>query len=99
MHTLSEQALAERSAILARHPEFFGSRWHCRLLSATLPVGLAILFCFGLLSLEISPKRLLTGTGEIGRIVALMLPPDYGSSARLFIYVHAMIETLAIAFL
>ena len=58
-----------------------------------------VLLAYGLSSLEVSPARLLSGIGQLTRIATLMLPPDPGSLAAVFVFAHAMAETLAIALL
>ena len=59
-------------------------------------IGLAI---FSILQLDISWGRIWSGFGKLAEFARLMLPPTYGSGARLVIYLKALAETLAIAFL
>lgn len=53
----------------------------------------------GLIQIEFDPVRVMRGFGELGKMVSLMLPPDPGSFARFMMYLNALGETLAIAFL
>ena len=50
-------------------------------------------------TLEVSFWRIINGFGNLGSFVVLMLPPDPGSLARAMIFVKALFETIAIAFL
>ena len=64
------------------------------------PVMLAValgIFIFGLVDLDFSPTRLISGIRQLGWIVMLMIPPDPGSS--LPTYLVALGETLSIALL
>lgn len=54
-------------------------------------------FAFGLWWIDASPARVLNGLNKLGLLVALMIPPWPGDG--LWDYVHAMLETLAMAFL
>jgi phosphonate transport system permease protein len=91
--------LADRGGLEARHPEAFRTPWARRLRVIAVVGGLAALFVWGIVRLDVSWWRVFTGFGELGRIVALMLPPSYGTTARLWIYLDALAQTLAIAFL
>ena len=59
-------------------------------------IGFAI---FSILQLDISWGRIWSGFGKLAEFARLMLPPTYGSGARLVIYLKALAETLAIAIL
>jgi phosphonate transport system permease protein len=59
-------------------------------------LALAI-FLFGLVDLDFSPARFVSGLRELGWITLLMLPPDPGASFPL--YLKALGETLSIALL
>uniref|UniRef100_Q07LY5 Phosphonate ABC transporter, inner membrane subunit n=1 Tax=Rhodopseudomonas palustris (strain BisA53) TaxID=316055 RepID=Q07LY5_RHOP5 len=94
--TLSFDAEAE---ITRRFPAQFGIDWWQR---ARLIGGIAVavaLFVFGVIKLEIPFDRLLGGTIRLGEFAGMMLPPDPGTWAQAKIYLHAMGETIAIAFL
>jgi phosphonate transport system permease protein len=80
-----------------RYPEIFAPPMSARLATpAVLVLALAI-FVFGLVDLEFSPARVLSGLSQLGWIARLMLPPDPGSS--LPVYLKALGETLSIAML
>jgi phosphonate transport system permease protein len=61
--------------------------------------GLALLYVAGVALLDISPGRFLTGLFRLGDIIGLMLPPSPGTWHRFTIYLDALGQTLAIAFL
>jgi phosphonate transport system permease protein len=90
---------AERAEILARHRDAIRGSLKTRLATIGTVVVLAGLFLYGLSTLETTLGRFLSGFGNLGTFVALMLPPDPGSWARAGIFVHALFETVAIAFL
>jgi len=49
--------------------------------------------------LDVSLWRVLSGFAKLGDFIVLMFPPSYGTEARLVLYLKALAETLAIAFL
>ena len=58
-----------------------------------------LLLGLGVWRLQIEPSRLLSGLGQLLHFLTLMVPPDPGSWAGLRTILHALAETLAIAFL
>jgi len=81
----------------ARHPDIFNRPASSRLaIPAMLLLAFGIL-AFGLVDLDFSPSRLVTGLGRLGWITLMMLPPDPGASLPL--YLKALGETLSIALL
>jgi phosphonate transport system permease protein len=81
----------------ARYPQVFDRPASTRLATpAMVPIALGI-FVFGLVDLEFSPARFVSGLRELGWITLMMLPPDPGSSLPL--YLKALGETLSIALL
>jgi phosphonate transport system permease protein len=50
-------------------------------------------------TLDISWTRVFKGFSELLRIITLMLPPEYDNPDRLLLWLNALLETLAIAFL
>jgi phosphonate transport system permease protein len=58
-----------------------------------------LLYVAGVALLDINPARLLTGLFRLGDIIALMLPPTPETWSRFLVYLDALGETLAIAFL
>ena len=80
-----------------RYPAIFNPPASARLATpAMLALALAI-FIFGLVDLDFSPTRFVTGLRQLGWITLMMLPPDPGSSLPL--YLKSLGETLSIALL
>jgi phosphonate transport system permease protein len=66
-----------------------------------LVIGLALLgvAAWAVRSLDVSFLKVWDGLGKLGEFAVLMVPPDYGTGARLTLYLEALGETLGIAFL
>lgn len=96
---LRDAMLANRAGIEARQAHVSAPSWSYRLARWGLIAALGAVFVYGLITLEVSWTRVLGGFGELGRIVGLMLPPDHGTTSKLLVYLKALAETLAIAFL
>lgn len=90
---------SDRAALIARHRAAIDGSLKTRLITAAVVAGLAGLFLYGVASLEASLWKILAGFANLGSFIALMLPPDPGSLARAVIFVKALFETIAIAFL
>ncbi|TQI74123.1 phosphonate transport system permease protein [Bosea sp. AK1] len=90
---------AERADILRRHEAAIRGSLKTKLATIGTIAVLAGLFLYGLTTLETSLWKLIGGLGNLGTFVVLMLPPDPGSFARAIIFVKALFETIAIAFL
>ncbi len=93
---LRADLLSQREAIEARHAALLAGRGGKAGMLAALAVGLAV-YAVGLVLLDISPVRIWHGLGELGTIVALMVPPTAGGHFAL--YLDALGQTLSIAFL
>jgi phosphonate transport system permease protein len=92
-------SFGDTAAIVGRHPEQFRiDWWHRGRVIGGFSV-VAALFVFGVIRLEIPFDRLASGSVRLFEFAGMMLPPDPGSWAQAKIYLHAMGETLAIAFL
>lgn len=68
-------------------------------LGFTLPALLAAMLVYGLWHLGFSFTKFFVGIANLGNFVVLMFPPSWGDQQSLFRYVHALGETVAIAFL
>ncbi len=90
---------AERSALVQRHRHAIAGSLKTRLTTIAVIAGIVGLFLYGLTTLETSFWKIIAGLGNLGGFVVLMLPPDPGSLARAIIFVKALFETIAIAFL
>ena len=96
---LRETLLLCGAALPARHQEMLGRGWRRRLPALALVAAAVALYAFGLVVLDISPARIAGGAGRLFDIARLMLPPDPQSWARAQLYLGALGQTLAIAFL
>jgi phosphonate transport system permease protein len=99
MSVLREAARADIAGLRARYPAAMRPNWRVRLVTAAIVVVLLAAMGGAFAILETSATRILNGLGELGKILNLMLPPDYGTTERLLMWVNALAETLAIAFL
>ena len=88
---------AERERLRARYPEVFSRPASARLATPAMILAAAAIFLYGMVELDFSPARLLTGLHQLGWITMMMVPPDPGSS--LPAYLVALGETLSIALL
>lgn len=90
---------SDRAALIARHKDAIDGSLKTKLITIAVVGGLVGLFLYGLTTLETSLWKILSGFSNLGTFVVLMLPPDPGSFARAVIFVKALFETIAIAFL
>jgi phosphonate transport system permease protein len=90
---------ADRAALIARHKAAIDGSLKTKLTTIAVVGGLVGLFLYGLTTLETSLWKIIAGFANLGTFVVLMLPPDPGSFARAIIFVKALFETIAIAFL
>jgi phosphonate transport system permease protein len=89
----------DRTALIARHKAAIDGSLKTKLMTIAVVGGLVGLFLYGLTTLETSLWKIIAGFANLGTFVVLMLPPDPGSFARAIIFVRALFETIAIAFL
>lgn len=90
---------SERASIVGRHKAAIDGSMKTRLITIAVVVVMLGLFLHALSTFEVTLWRILEGFGKLGTFVVLMLPPDPGSLARAIIFVKALFETIAIAFL
>lgn len=89
----------ERSELIARHQAAIDGSLKTKLTTIGVIAGMVVLFVYALTTFELDFWRIVNGFGSLGKFVVLMLPPDPGSLARAVIFVKALFETIAIAFL
>lgn len=86
----------ENAALRARYARAFAPPgWTGRLLAAVM---LALLV-FGLWHLGFSATRFFNGLGSLGKLIYLMFPPEWGTTATLLRFLRSLGETVAIALL
>ncbi|KQS85400.1 phosphonate ABC transporter permease [Methylobacterium sp. Leaf361] len=80
-----------------RHPAAFHTPWRGRLAYVAATSAIVGLAAFAMVRLDFSPGRVLGGLGRLAEFSLMMLPPTPGG--RFWEFLHALGETLAIAFL
>lgn len=95
--SLRDEFLARRPEIEAKHGALLAARGGGRTLNLMLIGAALALYTVGLVVLDISPVRIWQGFGQLGVILADMLPPTAGGHWAL--YLDALGQTLSIAFL
>jgi phosphonate transport system permease protein len=94
---MNQVQMPDPRQLRARYPQVFERPASARLATPAMALAAFAIFVFGLVDLDFSPTRFLTGLRELGWISLLMLPPDPGASLPL--YLKALGETLSIALL
>ncbi|TCR70404.1 phosphonate ABC transporter, permease protein PhnE [Bosea sp. BK604] len=89
----------ERSELIARHQGAIDGSLKTKLITIGVIAGMVALFVYALTTFELDFWRIINGFSSLGKFVVLMLPPDPGSLTRAIIFVKALFETIAIAFL
>ena len=96
---LREMLLDQGAELHARHPDMLTGGWRQRIPLLALCAGATGIYLMGLVTLDISPAKMLSGLGRLLDIAGLMLPPDPETWSRFLLYLGALGQTLAIAFL
>jgi phosphonate transport system permease protein len=94
---MSQLPKPDSQQLRAKYPDVFSRPASSRLAMPAMMIGAFAIFVFGLVDLDFSPSKLLTGLSQLGWITLMMIPPDPGSS--LPVYLSALGETLSIALL
>jgi phosphonate transport system permease protein len=97
MSTLRDLALANTVVLRGRYPALFNAQRKQRAIAIALVVAMVLLALYSFWRLEFSFARLGSGLAQIAHIVGLMFPPSPGK--QLWLFLHALAETLAIALL
>ncbi len=94
---MSQLPKPDSAQLRAKYPDVFARPASARLATPAVIFAALAIFVFGLVDLDFSPARLISGLGQLGWITMMMIPPDPGSSLPL--YLSALGETLSIALL
>jgi phosphonate transport system permease protein len=94
---MSHLPTPDREHLRARYPDIFDRPAAARLAMPVMALCAFGVFMFGLVDLDFSLTRLLSGLHQLGWITLMMIPPDPGASLPL--YLRALGETLSIALL
>jgi phosphonate transport system permease protein len=95
----ADAARADLAGFKARHPAVFRPSPLRRAVTTGTIVLLAALLALAFWRLDVSLARIWAGLGQLGTFLTFMLPPSPGSWSRALVYLHALAETVAIAFL
>jgi phosphonate transport system permease protein len=94
---MTKLPIPDFESLRGRHPDVFDRPVSAQLATPAMILGAFGVFVFGLVDLDFSPSRFLSGLHQLGWITLMMIPPDPGSS--LPAYLVALGETLSIALL
>jgi phosphonate transport system permease protein len=94
---LSKPQDVNTAELRARYPDVFNRPASARLATPAMLIAALAVFVIGLVDLDFSPSRFITGLSQLGWISMMMMPPDPGASLPL--YLKALGETLSIALL
>jgi phosphonate transport system permease protein len=97
--TLRDALLAERAAVALRYPEALATDWRALATTLAIVASALAIYVYGMIALDISPVRVFNGFWRLVDIIGLMFPPTSGTWSRFLIYLGALGQTLAIAFL
>lgn len=86
-------------AQIAKYPQHFRTVTRRRVITIAVLTLLLGLLIFSFYRLDFSATRIFTGLSKLFDVTRLMFPPDPGWGPTLLRYLHAMVETVAIAFL
>lgn len=96
---LRETLVLQGTELCARDPNMLRGGWRQRIPLLALGIAAAGIYFAALLTLGISPSSIVSGLGRLADISILMFPPNPESWARVLLYLGALGQTLAIAFL
>ena len=91
--------MSDRAALVTGFPAAFAPNWRARAQTIVVVGGAVGLYIFGLVTLDFDPSRIMRGFTRLGDIFGMMVPPTTDTWTRGQLYVEALIQTLAIAFL
>ena len=94
---MSQLPKPDTGQLRAKYPDVFDRPASARLATPAMILAALVVFVLGLVDLDFSPSRLLSGLNQLGWITLMMIPPDPGAS--LPAYLSALGETLSIALL
>jgi phosphonate transport system permease protein len=94
---MTQQPKPDHEQLRAKYPQVFAPPASAHLATPAMILGAFGIFVFGLVDLDFSPTRLISGLHQLGWISLMMIPPDPGTSLPL--YLKALGETLSIALL
>src|SRR5437899_5576727 len=91
--------LVQGAELRRRRPEALARGWRQKISLLASCVAVMGVYFAGLAILDIAPAKIVSGIGRLFYIFELMLPPNPETWARFLLYLDALGQTLAIAFL
>lgn len=89
----------ELEGVRQRHAAILTGGRNDRILQLAIMTTFVVIGIIALVRLDVTPAAIWGGLGKLGDFVVLMVPPSFGTEARLALYLKSLVETLAIAFL
>lgn len=99
LHPIAETGMVDKAGLAARYPNVFAPNPVQRAKVVAVVAAVVGLLVFGLWILEFSLWRIAVGLGRLGEFIWFMIPPSTESWSKFLVYLHALVETVAIAFL
>ena len=96
---LHETLVTQGLELFARHPDILKPGLRQKIPLLALGTAAAGVYFAALMALDISPSNIISGLGRLTNIAVLMFPPNPESWARVLLYLGALGQTLAIAFI
>jgi phosphonate transport system permease protein len=96
---LHELLVAQGAELCAQRPDMLRTGWRQKIPLLALGAAATAVYVAALVVLGISPANIAAGFGRLLDIAELMLPPNPENWARVQLYLGALGQTLAIAFL
>jgi phosphonate transport system permease protein len=90
---------ADQNALAERYPSVFDGDTRRKALTISIVFALTLGLVLGLASLGIDWAQVFAGFSRLGEFLIFMLPPSTGTWTKFLVYLHALAETVAIAFL
>jgi phosphonate transport system permease protein len=96
---LRETLLTQGTELCARHPDILKAGLRQKVPLLAWGAAATGVYFAALVALGISPSSFISGLGRLADIAVLMFPPNPESLARVLLYLGALGQTLAIAFI
>jgi len=96
---LHETLVTQGLELFARDPDVLKPGLRQKIPLLALGTAAAGVYFAALMALDISPSNIISGLGRLTNIAVLMFPPNPESWARVLLYLGALGQTLAIAFI
>jgi phosphonate transport system permease protein len=91
--------IGQGEVLCTQHPEILTGNWRRRMPLLICAVVAIAIYIAGFVLLGISPATIAAGASRLIDITALLMPPDPQSWSRFLLYLGALGQTLAIAYL